>query len=437
LFARNPLITLHPQDLPLPREKGAGFVDELRNDPVAVQYEQWSYPEPWPDLTQVPFQSPDYHFKELQELYWAYWPCAPYREDLDILVAGCGTVAAASYSYLFPRARVLGIDISAASLAHEEVLKKKHNLNNLTLRQCRVEDAGMLGLDFDFIATHGVLHHLAEPVSGLRALGGVLRQEGVIAVMVYGRYGRAGVYMLQELFRLLGLEQNPQSLQVVKDALTALHPEHPVQRYLRLASDLHSAPGLVDTFLHQRDRPYTVGECLDLVHEAGLTFQGWDENSYYYPDGQIPASHPFYAAINKLEGRALWQAMELFYGCLPGHFFHVCRSDRPEARYRICFEGDAFLDYIPVPRVTQRVRAEPLQGRPATIARPPFAAVGLDNWQALVFNQIDSQRTVRACLRDAGLAVQSDAIVEFARGLFRSLWRVGYMVFRMPASNLA
>src|SRR5205823_2182815 len=149
------------------------------------------------------------------------WPRAPYREDLDILVAGCGTVAAACYAYLYPRARVVGIDISAASLAHEEYLKKKHSLDNLSLRQCRLEEARSLEADFDFIATHGVLHHLTEPVAGLRALRDVLRPEGVIAIMVYARYGRAGVYMLQELFRILELSQNVRGVEVVKHALDA------------------------------------------------------------------------------------------------------------------------------------------------------------------------------------------------------------------------
>jgi SAM-dependent methyltransferase len=407
-------------------------VSDLADDVVAAQYERWSYPEPWPDLSRVPFDSPDNHFKELKELYWAYWPTAPYRDDLDILVAGCGTIAAACYAYLFPRARVVGIDVSAASLAHEETLKKKHALANLSLRQCRVEDAASLGADFDFIATHGVLHHMSDPVAGLRALGGALRPEGVVAIMVYAPYGRTGVYMLQELFRLLELEQTPADVAVVKHGLGALNANHPVQRYLRLSTDLSSDAGLVDTFLHRCDQAYTVAGCLKLVEEAGLAFQGWDENSLYYPDAQIPMTHPFHAAISKLHGPALWQAMELFYGGISGHFFHACRRDRDPATHQISFEGDSFMDYIPVPRVTQRQNPDPLRGQPAAIARPPYPPVVLDNWQAQIFSQIDGERTINACLRDVGLAGITPAIVDFARNFFRSLWRVGYMVFRMP-----
>jgi hypothetical protein len=237
--------------------------------------------------------------------------------------------------------------------------------------------------------------------------------------------------MLQELFRLLTLEQTPPDVQIVKDCLGALNPNHPVQRYRRQAGDLTTDAGLVDAFLHRRDKSYDVAACLELVSQAGLTFQGWNENSLYYPDGQVPATHPLYAAISKLEPPALWQAMELFYGCLPVHFFHVCRRDRPEAHYRVNFDGDAFFDYVPRPRITQRRQPDSQQPHLLTIARPPFLAIALNAKQSALFAQVDGQRTVRTCLLDAGLDCQAPSTLAFARAFFRSLWRVGYMVFGM------
>ena len=40
---------------------------------------------------------------------------------------------------------------------------------------------------------------------------------------------------------------------------------------------------LVDTFLHGRERSYTVDDCIDLVTSAGLVFQGWFLKAPYYP----------------------------------------------------------------------------------------------------------------------------------------------------------
>src|SRR5262249_45418491 len=151
---------------------------------------------------------------------------------------------------------------------------------------------------------------------------------------------------------------------------------------------------LVDTFLHARDRAYTVGQCLELVSGAGLAFQGWDENSFYYPEGPLPASHPLRSYLAKLPLQAQWQAQELLAGNLTLHYFHVCRADRPEEQYKIDFDGERFLDYVPVPRVAHYVPADPSAGKPASIARPPFPPIHLNEYQAHLYRQIDGQRTV-------------------------------------------
>jgi SAM-dependent methyltransferase len=404
--------------------------DDRPADPVAEQYERWIYPEACDDLSLLPLTSPEMHFNDLRSLYWAFWPAGPYREDLDILVAGCGSLAAAAYAFLFPKARVWGIDISTASLAQEELLRQKHGLTNLTLGVCRVEDAASLGRQFDFIACHGVLHHMADPAAGLKALGEQIRPDGVIDIMLYAPFGRAGVYMFQELFRLMGLGQEPADLEVVHRALAAVGPQHPLHRYLRLATDLHSPAGMVDTFLHRRDRPFSVRECLELVCQAGLVFQGWHEPGYYFPDSRLGEDSPFRADLERLPEPERWQAVELVDGTIPGHWFYACRPERPAASYRIGFDGASFLDDIPLTRISQASDADPLGNRPAMIARPPIPAIGLAPWQAAVFARIDGRRTVRQCLEAAGLQGDWAAIVAAARDFFRSLWRVGYVLFR-------
>jgi SAM-dependent methyltransferase len=403
-------------------------------DLVQAQYEQWPYPPPWQDLTSLGTGNQPSVYEDFRDLYWAYWPAARYREDLDMLVAGCGTMGAAAFAYLYPQARVVGIDVSSNSLEHEQYLKNKHALHHLALHHCRVEEAASLGLDFDFISVTGVLHHLADPVAGLKALGEVLRPDGVISVMVYGRYPRTGVYMLQELFGLLGLGQSASDIQVVKEILGALPPDHPVQPYARQAmKDLSSPQGLVDTFLHKRDRAYSVAECLELVEGAGLAFQGWEENMMYYADPLGPVSPSVRARLKRLEGPRLWQAVELCQCLQATHRFYVCRKERDPASYRLQFDGEAFLEYVPRARVTRVVPADPVRRQPATIARPPFPPVTLDQNHAALFSQIDGRKSVRQCLLATGRRLEQPEDVAFGRAFFDTLWRLGYMLFRIPA----
>jgi 2-polyprenyl-3-methyl-5-hydroxy-6-metoxy-1,4-benzoquinol methylase len=128
-----------------------------------------------------------------------------FREDLDILVAGCGTFQAARHAIRWPESHVVGIDVSETSIEHTKELRRHHNLTNLDVERVAVEQVTELDRDFDLIICSGLLHHLADPDAGLAALRGVLRPGGAMLIMVYAPYGRTGVSMIQDYARLLGI----------------------------------------------------------------------------------------------------------------------------------------------------------------------------------------------------------------------------------------
>ena len=142
----------------------------------------------------------------------------------------------------------MAIDVSKKALKHHEYLKKQYQLKNLELQHLPIEQVNQLNRKFDLIISTGVLHHLLEPLIGLQSLAQCLRAEGVMALMLYARYGRAGVEMLQGVFRDLGLQQDGESIAVVQAALSSLPVDHPLHVYMRLAPDLKFNAGLVDTF---------------------------------------------------------------------------------------------------------------------------------------------------------------------------------------------
>ncbi|MFI5379622.1 MAG: class I SAM-dependent methyltransferase [Tepidisphaerales bacterium] len=397
----------------------------METDPIKRQFERWVYPPPVDDLSQIDFNAPQNHFLDVRRAPWNFWPATGLHEDIDILVAGCGTTAGPCFAHCYPRAHVVGIDISEPSLACARRLKDRHNFHNLTLMKLPVEQAHTLGASFDLVAVHGVLHHLPDPVAGMASLGRTLKPDGVISCMLYGKYGRLGVYMFQELFRLLGLGHEPQDVQVVKQAVHLIGPLHPLKTYLASAADLPADAAFVDTFLSGRDRPYTVPEVLDLVERAGLAFAGWDENALYSLDAMAAHAEPLKSRIGALPEARQWEAVELLFGRIAGHFFHVCRKDRDPALWQHRVDTDAFLEYTPIPRITQ-VQADPATRLPTAIARPPFPPVPLDAGQSRLLAQVDSRRNVRQCIESAGVPADS------ARAFLRFLWNIGYIMLRMP-----
>src|SRR5580765_262620 len=112
------------------RQPPAQYSDD---DPVVAQYERWLYPAPANDLHDPAIAQYVQSYGTLEGISPIYWPAGRVREDLDVLVAGCGTMGAACYALLNPKCRITGIDISRAALAHEQRLKDHHRLDNLTL----------------------------------------------------------------------------------------------------------------------------------------------------------------------------------------------------------------------------------------------------------------------------------------------------------------
>ncbi|MGH8692390.1 MAG: class I SAM-dependent methyltransferase [Burkholderiales bacterium] len=383
-------------------------------DPVRAQYERWVYPEPIADLSNNKlwdFGDPDF-------LGWAYWPHRRPREDLRILVAGCGPNAAARYAYRHPKSTVVGVDISEASLAHARRLKEKHGLGNLSLHRLRVEDVAELGQSFDLIDSTGVLHHLSDPAAGLKSLAGSLAPDGVVHVLLYAKYGRAGIYMAQELFRILRLGQSPEDVAAVKAALAAFPHDHPLRRCLSGANDLAFDSGIVDTFLHSRDRPYTVGDCFALVDAAGLVLQGW-VNRYAYDASRITQPR-LRELVGRLPEREAQQALELIDGRIATHTFYACRRDRDPSQYRVDFAGTGFMDMVPVPRPGW---ARDAAGNLLLQSGITGLRVELRDRRAAVAARVDGKRTVRACFLDAGSTFEApEFVASFCRELFRELW---------------
>ena len=197
---------------------------------VQAFYDRHPYPPPVEDLASYRLRWQDESKRRAD--FHLHWPGKTYREDLKILVAGCGTSQAARHALRQPSSQVVGIDISETSVRHTETLKSKHDLTNLEVYQLPVERVGELGRRFDKIVCTGVLHHLPDPEQGLRALQEVLEPDGALHLMVYATYGRAGVYMLQEYCRRLGIGHTDKEIQELATTLTALPHTHPLARLL-------------------------------------------------------------------------------------------------------------------------------------------------------------------------------------------------------------
>jgi SAM-dependent methyltransferase len=410
-----------------PQPASAGISEQVR-----TFYEHYPYPRPTDSLEKYRkiWRDPqrrraDFHLS---------WPTRSSREDYSLLVAGCGTSQAAKHAIRWPTTQVTAIDVSAISVRCTENLKEKYNLQNLQIYQLPLERVQELGVSFDQIVCTGVLHHLADPDSGLRALRAVLKQEGAMHLMVYAPYGRTGIYMLQEFCKRTGIRSTDGDIRDLMVALRALPPGHPLQNLLRDSPDFQHESAVADALLHPQDRAYSVPQLFDFLERNQLTFVRWLRQAPYSPQCGVMAQIPQASRMAGLPVGEQYAAAELFRGTMIRHSLIVYRDDGPRLARGINFVDDSWRAYIPI-RVPDTICVQ---------ERLPAGAAGVlinqsHTYRDLIlpineiekqwFHAIDGQRCIGQILESASSSVPRNVNSDSARRFFERLWWYDQVVF--------
>ncbi len=398
---------------------------------VTAQYTNYSYPAPLADLDELA-KSGRYIVGDPARYSALIWPGGRPRADLRILVAGCGTSEAAFIARNNPSCSVLGIDLSETSLAYSRSLKEKHGLANLQLEHADLRELSA-EQPFDYILCHGVLHHLSDPDRGLRALASVLSPDGAASVMLYGRAARAGVYLLQDVFRRAGVKQDADGIAFVRHTLQQLPPIHYVNKLLSKSVDLSKDSTVVDAFLHAQDQAYSVPEVLDFVRGNGLVFQSWVDAGEYSID-RLPAGGVLEAAARKLPVEDQWAIVEAITLAVDRHTFLVCRPQRDPASYSISCSGEEFLALIPVRHHTIAISKERMPGTDRVGVIRDVMHFTVAPGGAFLLLAADGRKTIGEILQAPQLAsVPAEKRVASAREFFERMWRNGHLFLsRVP-----
>ena len=392
-------------------------------DPIGEFYTNHPYPPPIDSLDRARdmWQDENVHRAE----FHLFFPDREYRANFDVLIAGCGTWQSAKFAISHPAARVMAIDISPTSLQHTEALKQKYDLANLEVRELPIENVADLDHQFDMIVSTGVLHHLADPDAGLRALRSVLKPDGAMYLMVYAPYGRTGVHMLQEYCRMLGVGTSAQDINDLSAALRELPQHHPLVSMVRGAREALDAGALVDALLNPRDRTYSVPQVYEFLERNDLQLGRWYWQATYSRHCGAIARTPHATRLAALPERDQYVAMELWRGLITNHDL-VAQPSNTDS-WKVRFNREGHLNYVPIRRPWTMCMQERI---------PPGAAGVLVNQthlfndlfmmvneqQKRLYDAIDGRRTISEILNELGPMLG-------AREFFEKLWWYDQVVF--------
>ncbi|MFQ3190178.1 MAG: SAM-dependent methyltransferase [Paraglaciecola sp.] len=204
-------------------------------------------------------------------------------ESIHVLDAGCGRgVGLIAAAMLQPDVNFIGADINTTAVNDARLNAKNRGLTNI-----RFVEADLMTLEgievppggFDVIYSSGVLHHLSEPLTGLKNLEKVLAPHGVISLMVYGSYGRQALYRLIEGIDLMLPNENE-----IEERLPFARLLTQVANQTIFKGDYWENTSatddieFVDRCLNVNEVSYDINSLWQLIEEAKMKFIRWDDS---------------------------------------------------------------------------------------------------------------------------------------------------------------
>ena len=312
----------------------------------AVQDHYLDYP--------YPFRNPEEDKVRLMRIYGDYLGeinhylfngNKDFTKGFRVLIAGGGTgdstVYLAKQLSNIPNSDVVYIDFSAKSM---EIAQKRAEYQGVKDKITWICDSLLnipkLNLGkFDYITCTGVLHHLASPDAGLKILADSLTEDGGMHIMIYGQYGRTGVYQMQEVMRIVnqGIKERAEEIKNAWQIIKSVPATNWFARGQELISDLHTMGdiGMYDLLLHKQDRSYTVPQVFEFTEKAGLHFVDWNS-----PHSRIMLDPKTYFAdkevltrIEKLDKKDQYAIAEIMCCSIIKHAFYVSKRKGTKANF--------------------------------------------------------------------------------------------------------
>ena len=229
----------------------------------------------------------------------------PTDQAFDALFAGCGTgLSTIEFARQTPRARVLAIDLSVASLCYAKRMAQRYRLANVEFGQADITKLGTIGREFDYIDASGVLHHLADPWEGWRILLALLRPGGVMLVGLYSELARQGIIAARRLIADRGYRPIPQDIRHCREEVMATDDGSLLKSAIHW-NDFFTMNECRDLIFHVQEHHTTLREIKLFLGAAGVRFGGFMLDALTLQ--RFATRFPEPAAMTNLD---CWQAFE-------------------------------------------------------------------------------------------------------------------------------
>lgn len=270
--------------------------------------------------------------KNLRALYIHSLVTAYYRRSQKvvtpagklILDAGCGTgYKSLELAIANPGAKIVGIDLSPASVDLARKRLQYHNIENVEFHAITLEDLPSLGMQFDYINNDEVLYLLPDPIAGLQAMKEVLKPDGILRTNFHSSLQRIIYHRAQKFFKQLGFMARPEpeaEVKLVREIVKCLKNDVFMKQYGWNSNFETSDEAVLANYLLEGDKGWTILELFEAIESVGLelismvNWREWDLLSLFNDIGELP-----FDVMISLSDQSIAQQLHLYELLNPRH----------------------------------------------------------------------------------------------------------------------
>ncbi|MCW8931351.1 MAG: methyltransferase domain-containing protein [Gammaproteobacteria bacterium] len=199
----------------------------------------------------------------------------------DVLIAGCGTGQnAINTASRFQNCHVLAIDLSLNSLSYAIRKTKELDIKNIKYLQGDILELHQLNSHFDIIESVGVLHHLNNPLSGLKILTDKLRINGLMKIGLYSETARQSLIEAQQYVLEKKYKPTPDNIRQCRNDFFKMATNSNLKMTEILDyNDFYSLSECRDLLFPAVEHRFTLLQINEFLNELNLTFIGFEFNN--------------------------------------------------------------------------------------------------------------------------------------------------------------
>ena len=195
-------------------------------------------------------------------------------DNPNVLVAGCGTGRHPINATKYKNANILAVDLSLTSLAYAKRKTEDLGYKNIKYLHADILQLKKLNKKFDIIESVGTIHHMKDPIKGLKVLLDILEPHGFLKLGLYSETARLHIVKVREFIKSKNYKNTSEDIKICRQEIFNQKKDLLMHKFSH-SVDFYSTSAVRDLVFHIQEHRFTIPQISKILKDLDLEFLGF------------------------------------------------------------------------------------------------------------------------------------------------------------------